>query len=152
MPRDGTKNLNPVRNAEEARERGRNGGIASGEARRKKKSMKEAARLLLELEVVGETNRNNLKKMGIPDEDMNNQMAILVRMMQKALVDGDVNAANFIRSTAGYDTSSMLIADKQEMAENVTSNIQIFIPDNGRDGLMEEECVIDVEATDIEEE
>ena len=151
MPRDGTKNLKPVRNSQEAKERGRAGGIASGEARRRKRTMKEAARLLLELEVAGENNKQNLKRMGIPDEEMNNQMAILVRMLQKALVDGDVNAANFIRSTAGYDTSSMMMADKLENAENATSNVQIFIPDNGRDGLMEED-IIDTESKDIEED
>ena len=36
-------NLDPVRTKDEARKRGRNGGIASGEARRKKKSLREWA-------------------------------------------------------------------------------------------------------------
>ena len=40
MPKhDGTPNLKPVKTKEEARERGRAGGIASGKARRKKKLM-----------------------------------------------------------------------------------------------------------------
>lgn len=33
----GIENLKPVQSTEEARERGRNGGIASGRSRRKKK-------------------------------------------------------------------------------------------------------------------
>ena len=40
MPRHiGTDNLQPVKTKEEAKERGRNGGIKSGEVRRKKKIM-----------------------------------------------------------------------------------------------------------------
>lgn len=40
---DGSANLvEPVRTTEEARERGRNGGIASGKARREKKYIREA--------------------------------------------------------------------------------------------------------------
>lgn len=42
--RDSTANLIPVANAEEARERGSNGGRVSGVARRKKASLKSAER------------------------------------------------------------------------------------------------------------
>ena len=37
----GTKNLKPVRTKREAKERGRKGGIASGEARRAKRTFKD---------------------------------------------------------------------------------------------------------------
>lgn len=40
-------NLKPVRTKEEARERGRRGGIASGKARRERKTLKEELLLLL---------------------------------------------------------------------------------------------------------
>ena len=42
MPVPRPENLDPVRTKEEARKRGRNGGIKSGEARRKKKLMTDA--------------------------------------------------------------------------------------------------------------
>jgi len=42
------KNLKPPRSTEEARERGKKGGIASGEARREKKSLKNAVLAILE--------------------------------------------------------------------------------------------------------
>lgn len=44
----GQDNLIPVRTKEEARERGTNGGIASGEARRKRKTLREELIALLE--------------------------------------------------------------------------------------------------------
>ncbi len=48
MGRPGKKeNLRPVKTKEEARERGRNGGKASVEARRRRKTLKEELELLL---------------------------------------------------------------------------------------------------------
>ena len=43
----GKDNLRPVSSTEEARERGRKGGLASGEARRKRKTLKEELLLIL---------------------------------------------------------------------------------------------------------
>ena len=47
---DGRDNLIPVRTKEEARERGTNGGIASGEARRKRKTLREELLALLSVD------------------------------------------------------------------------------------------------------
>ena len=44
----GTDNLQPVRSKEEAKERGRAGGIASGKARREQKTIADALRKVLE--------------------------------------------------------------------------------------------------------
>ena len=41
------QNLKPVKSKKEARERGRKGGLASGEARRKRKTLKEELHLML---------------------------------------------------------------------------------------------------------
>jgi len=43
----GKDNLRPVSSTEEAKERGRKGGLASGEARRKRKTLKEELLLML---------------------------------------------------------------------------------------------------------
>ena len=43
----GKENLRPVSSKEEARERGRKGGLASGEARRKRRTLKEELLLML---------------------------------------------------------------------------------------------------------
>ena len=47
----GTENLVPVRTKEEARERGRKGGLKSAEVRRQKKTMREMAKGIMETTV-----------------------------------------------------------------------------------------------------
>lgn len=96
------KNLRPVRTKEEARERGRKGGIASGEARRKKRTMKNAAKLLLDMPIASENISNTMKELGFQEEDLTNQMAVLVSVFKKAM-NGDVRAAEFLRDTAGQN-------------------------------------------------
>ena len=55
------QNLKPVQSEKEARELGRKGGIASGKARREKKTMRETLELLLEMETkTGRTNREDI--------------------------------------------------------------------------------------------
>lgn len=96
----GKDNLKPVRTKEEARERGKNGGIKSGESRRRKRDMKSAATLLLDLAAWGPNMKAQMEKMGIEEDDMTNQMAILVSMLSEAQ-NGNVRAAEFLRDTAG---------------------------------------------------
>lgn len=84
------ENLKPVRSKEEARERGKNGGIKSGEARRAKKTMKEMLDYLLEKEIANSRT----------GEIVTYREAILTSCINKAL-KGDVKAAQFVRDTAG---------------------------------------------------
>lgn len=92
------ENLRPISTPEEAEAKGRAGGIKSGEKRRKKKSMYEAANLLLELPVQP-NNRERLQELNINPEDADNQMLILTALLGKA-IKGDIRAAEFIRDTA----------------------------------------------------
>ena len=52
---DGYKNLKPIQSTEEARSRGKKGGIASGKARLAKKTAREYAIAALEATTKGET-------------------------------------------------------------------------------------------------
>lgn len=99
-PKGGTQNLDPVRTKEEAKRRGRNGGIASGKARRRKRSMMEAAELLMNMPISQDSVASTLKAMGFNDEDLTNQMAVLVAMLRESL-QGNVSAATFLRDTKG---------------------------------------------------
>lgn len=74
------QNLKPVRTKEEARERGRKGGIASGKARRERKTLKEELLALLQS---GDTQKN-----------------ISLAMIQQAL-NGNTKAFEVIRDTVG---------------------------------------------------
>lgn len=93
MPNE--RNLIPVRTTEEARERGRNGGRASGESRRRKKSLREAAELYLSLPVSDKRAWNKLAKDGVAPEDVDNQMAIIAGLSIKA-AKGDAKAAKVL--------------------------------------------------------
>ena len=81
----GHENLIPPRSKDEARERGQKGGIASGEARRKKKTIRET----LEMMLAGQ----------MPDGSTRRD-AIVVALMEKAL-SGDVRAFEAIRDSIG---------------------------------------------------
>ena len=76
----GKENLRPVSSTEEARERGRKGGLASGEARRKRKTLKEELLLMLS---EGET-----------------QQSVTLALIEKAM-SGDTKAFEVIRDTIG---------------------------------------------------
>lgn len=74
------KNLKPIRSVSEAREKGKNGGIASGKARRNRKTLKEELIALL--------------------ETGDNQVKLSVALLTSAL-DGNVKAFEVIRDTIG---------------------------------------------------
>lgn len=110
---DGTENLISLTNRtkEEQREIAIKGGKASGEARRKNRNMKECLKMLLSLDVKSPKAREQLKALGIDNEEMTNQMALMVSMLNKAL-KGDKGCAEFIR-----DTSGQQIINKTEITE-----------------------------------
>ena len=97
----GEENLVPLnqRTKDEQREIASKGGKASGEARRKKRDAKSAARLILNLPVQ-ESLQKNLLTMGITDEDHTNMVAIMARAFTKAMT-GDIGAMQFLISMAG---------------------------------------------------
>ena len=95
MPNE--QNLIPMdqRSQKEARELGREGGRASGEARRRKKSLREAAELYLSLPVSDKRAWNKLARDGVAPEDVDNQMAIIAGLSIKA-AKGDAKAAKVL--------------------------------------------------------
>ena len=86
---------NSERTAEERREIAAAGGRASGEARRRKKSLREAAELYLSLPVSDKRAWNKLAKDGVAPEDVDNQMAIIAGLSIKA-AKGDAKAAKVL--------------------------------------------------------
>lgn len=126
------KDLKPVRTKEEAKARGRNGGIKSGEVRRAKKSMRETAKALMSMEVVGDNNKKNLEAFGIKKGDQNYQTAVVVRLMQKALVEGDTSAIRLIGELTGdLNRFGLIPEDESEIVELAYPTINL--PNNGRD-------------------
>lgn len=73
----------------EARENGKKGGIASGEARRAKKSLREAMQILMEADLTGKDGKT-----------MTGTEAMAAKAFQAAL-KGDWKAWELVRDTAG---------------------------------------------------
>lgn len=96
------ENLIPFneRTEEEQRKIASMGGKASGEARKQKKLFKEQINLLLSLPLKDPKAKKQLEALGIDTDNIDNQMAMVISMWQKA-IKGDVQAFNTLRDTAG---------------------------------------------------
>lgn len=107
----------------EEREMRSRGGKKSGETRRRKKTMKETARMMLDMEITaaGKELKAKLKAMGISEEDFTYQSAIMVGILNQAM-KGNVKAAAFLRDTIGenplltQDEENSTLADVIEEA------------------------------------
>lgn len=100
MRHDGTPNLIPMseRTPEEVKNMARKGGIASGEARRRKRNMRELARLMLDTDLLDSDGiKQRLIERGF---DPTGAGAILFAQLAKA-GKGDTEAARFLRDTSG---------------------------------------------------
>lgn len=78
------------------------GGEASGEVRRAKKTAKECAELILSLPVSDLRKWNRLSRDGIDPEDINNMM-LMVSAAIKAAQDGDMVAFREVLKLIGQD-------------------------------------------------
>lgn len=114
--------VNSRRTREQHSEDSRKAGVASGEARRKKKRMKEQLETLLSLPIQAENTKSVMEFIGIEEEDMNNQMALLVAMFQQG-VKGNVRAFNAIRDTLGENPN-----ESEADEENIANFLQAMNP------------------------
>ena len=96
------------RTGEQQVETARKGGIASGEARRRKKTMKETAKMLLDMKIpdAAKELKAKLKMMGISEEDFTYQSAVMVGILNQAM-KGNTKAAAFLRDTVGENPMLM---------------------------------------------
>lgn len=93
------KNLR-VPTSSEARANGKKGGIASGEARRAKKSLREAMQILMDADLTGKDGKT-----------MTGTEAMAAKAFQAAL-KGDWKAWELVRDTAGQKpVDKVMIAD-----------------------------------------
>lgn len=76
------------------------GGIASGAARRRKKSLREAADLYLSLPPADKRQRNKLARRGLEPDEIDNQMAVIVGLTEQAIL-GDARAAKVLIDLVG---------------------------------------------------
>lgn len=86
--------------AEEQRRIASQGGKASVEARRQKKTLRQIGDMIGGLQVNSEKNREIMRQAGIADEDMIRDTEALFRISLKAQ-QGDVKAAEFLAKLRG---------------------------------------------------
>lgn len=99
--KDKTDNLIPVRTKEEAREKGRRGGIKSGEVRRAKKDARESVRYMLDLAAKGGL-KDNLTQLGFPATEQTNMAALHARLFAMAM-SGNLDAYKELMKVGGFD-------------------------------------------------
>ena len=95
------ENLQPVQTKSEARKRGRNGGIKSGEVRRERKKAKECMEMILSLNTTSQRQKELMTNMGIADEEQQNIMALMASMFARAVTTGDPTAVKSVLEIAG---------------------------------------------------
>lgn len=76
------------------------GGIASGKARRQKKTLKEIGDMIGSLKVTSEKNKEIMRQAGIEDEDMINDVGAMFRLNLKAQ-SGDTKAMELLAKLRG---------------------------------------------------
>ena len=109
------------RTKEEQRKIAVQGGIASGQARARKKSLREKAQLLMSLSIQDEKDKEKLKQLGIDEENMDNDMMNLVHMLNI------IKKENF-NSVGAFNSIKDLVEDKEEQVS--TPKLQIEIVNN----------------------
>ena len=116
------KNLIPFdeRTESEQRDIRSAGGIASGAARRRKRSLKEAADIYLSLPVTDRRTWNKIARRGVDPDDIDNQMAMIIGLTMAATA-GDAKAAKVIVDLLGEDAHSEEAAVHPLVSDLVTA-------------------------------
>lgn len=104
------QNLKPFtsdQSHEEAVKNGRKGGIASGESKRRERTLRNTLEKLLSLPIQDEATRDFIKALGFNDDELDNKTALNVSMYQEAL-KGNTKAFELIRDTIGEKPTDRL--------------------------------------------
>ena len=131
MAYNGAKNMIPLntRTKTEQKRIATMGGVASGEARRRKKTMRELAQMFGNLEVSNDAIRQRMKALGVSEEDMSHDTAVIIGQYMEA-EKGNTQAASFIRDTKGENPRDPLL--QLNVAE--VKGVEITFKDCGKGG------------------
>lgn len=118
------KNQFELMTPEQRAEYGRQGGIKSGEVKRRKKAMKETLEVLLSMpmkkgKVVDVEDVKNFGDLNKKNVDV--QTAILIKALTNYMRTGDLSILEFIRNTVG---------DKPTDQMNITGGLPVVLKDD----------------------
>ena len=112
------ENLRPCRTTEEARERGRLGGINSAKRKKEKKKLKEIAEMLLDMPAPEDIiERFEQLYPELDAKEMTNRLAIVQRLILNALA-GDNKAFELLRDQIGEKPKEEIVNTNQNI--NIT--------------------------------
>lgn len=112
------ENLKPCRTTEEARERGRKGGINSGKRKKEKRKLKEIAEMLLDMKAPDDIiERFEQLYPDLDAKEMTNRLAIVQRLILNALA-GDNKAFELLRDQIGEKPKEEIVNTNQNI--NIT--------------------------------
>jgi len=112
------ENLKPCRTTEEARERGRKGGINSGKRKKEKRKLKEIAEMLLDMKAPDDIiARFEQLYPDLDAKEMTNRLAIVQRLIFNALA-GDNKAFELLRDQIGEKPKEEIVNTNQNI--NIT--------------------------------
>lgn len=112
-------------NGRTAAEAGRKGGTVTGERKRKKFAFRNNLKMLLALPISDSPEMKKvLKKMGLnPDDEYNWEMLMTIAVLQKAVVQKDLNAVQMILENMGEDPYTIREEKRVKMEQKVTDRI-----------------------------
>ena len=121
MANDGIENLIPQseRTKEEQREIARQGGIASGKARREKRDRKQRAAELFDLTMQG-AGVEKIKKFFNINDDLTAYETMVLSCFMKAMQKGDANALEKLLKISGEQFAEVLdvtVAKSEKLAD-----------------------------------
>ena len=143
-------NLRPIQkgelSSEEAKKRGSAGGKKSGEVRRMHRDAKKTIQYILELDAVGNT-KENLIRVGIPEEACTNMTATWVKCYTEWLRTGNIKLLEVLMKYGGFDEAELRKARESDAriramdksgipvfgeADSTKSEVFVVLPDDGR--------------------
>lgn len=146
-PKGRPENMRPPTTKEEARRRGHNGGVKSGEVRRNKKNARETMRMMLQLAAKGKIDET-LENLGVDKTDRTNFAAMCGKAFTEYMRTGDIRQLETVIKIAGYDASEnrkyresearIRAMDKSgipiagEVDASNRNDVLIMLPDDGR--------------------
>ena len=146
-PKGRPENMRPPTTKEEAKRRGHNGGVKSGEVRRNKKNARETMRMMLQLAAQGNIS-DTLKNLGVEESDRTNFAAMCGKAFTEYMRTGDIRQLETVIKIAGYDASEnrkdresearIRAMDKSgipiagEVDASSRNDVLIMLPDDGR--------------------
>lgn len=101
-PKGKTFEENKIRDSDTAKERGRNGGVKSGEVRRAKRDARESIQYILGRMTKSENIRTNLKELGVEESEFTNMIALHGRLFTMAM-SGNLEAYLTLMRMGGYE-------------------------------------------------